>query len=134
MRGLVLVLLLLAAGFASADQAQKSDAEDCDQRAQAKQLRGEARNDYIVECLRKGGNANETNLTLQQQRSKACNEAVRARRMQGAERRGFLAGCTKPPVDKRPPDCAARAKEMKVEGEDRLRFINGCVEGTKTAT
>lgn len=72
--------------------------KDCNRTASDKHLKGDARRDYMSQCLRNDG-GNE--LTAQQQRMKTCNQRASNKDLKGDKRQDFMSECLSADKDDR---------------------------------
>ena len=74
---------------------------------------------------------------MRQQRHDECNGAARERRLDGAERRGYVTECEKPPAVKNASardttrDCERRADGRRLDGDDRRAYLKGCLDAAR---
>ncbi|MEO8601751.1 MAG: PsiF family protein [bacterium] len=84
---LALLALSLCAAPAAAQTAQQKKMQSCSVEANAKQLSGEARKQFMSQCLSKdSGNS-------QQVRMRACNAQAKAKALSGTARKDFMKSC-----------------------------------------
>ena len=92
-----LVLVAMIAGPALALTEQQEKLRQCNSEAGEKQLKGEARKEFMRQCL-SGGKAEAANaaakpLSPQQQKMKDCNAEAKKQQLQGDARKQFMSTC-----------------------------------------
>lgn len=82
-----------------------------------------------------GVQAEEKQLTPQQQRMKSCNEQAGAESLKGDARKTFMSQCLKKPEEKgltpqqqKMRECNAQATQQSLKGEDRSKFMSACLK------
>jgi hypothetical protein len=90
-----LVLVALTAGPAAALTEQQEKMKQCNTDAGEKQLKGDARKEFMRQCL--GGkpeaNAAAKQLSPQQQKMKDCNMEAKKQQLKGDARKQFMSTC-----------------------------------------
>ena len=138
LRWLLTVGLLLSGPVLAADglTPEQQHLRACNTQAKQQGLTKRERSRYITDCM--NGRKGKRPLTPIQAKNEACTKEADSRKLEGAERRGFMGECTKPDQVKqetahntREKNCNRRADGRKLEGEDRRRFIDGCMDGGK---
>jgi len=87
----VLSITLCVAGTALALTAQQEKMKDCNAQASEKQLKGDARKQFMSTCL--GAAKQAPQLTAQQQKMKTCNQQAGAQHLTGDQRKQFMSTC-----------------------------------------
>jgi hypothetical protein len=64
--------------------------KSCNAEASAKQLKGDERQQFMSQCLRKDGSEE---LTAQQGKMKTCNREASDKKLKGDERRAYMGDC-----------------------------------------
>lgn len=86
--------LLLTTGYAVAETAQQTKMKTCNAEATAKNLKGDARNEFMKTCLTAGGDAAAPKpMNPQQERMKTCNADATAKGLKGSDRKAFMKTC-----------------------------------------
>ena len=134
----VLLVFQAARAFAVEDlKPHQQRMRACNTKADAKGLEAGARNQFMRACLN-GRKGDGKPLTARQRVSEQCNQQAREQRLQGAERRGFMSECEKPPIAQRASreekmkGCEERAAQRKLEGAAKKEYLRGCTSGAET--
>ncbi|MBP2170079.1 hypothetical protein J2125_003271 [Erwinia toletana] len=93
---LILMLVsLMTAGYAAAVEKtpQQQKMASCNQHASSQALKGDARKDFMSECLRKDSKISD--MTPQQVKMKTCNTQAAEKTLKGDERKAFMSSCLK---------------------------------------
>ena len=108
----------------------------CNSRAKEKGLqKGTERSKFMNACL--DGRDKPATTSVRQRRHDQCTATARERRLAGAERRGYMTECEKPPAVKEASardirgDCEQRADGRRLEGDDRRAYVKGCLDASR---
>ena len=82
-------LVLFLAGPAIAVTEQQQKMKDCNVQAGQKQLKGDARKQFMSECL----GADHSKVASQQQKMKDCNADASKQSLKGDARKQFMSSC-----------------------------------------
>lgn len=80
---------------------QQERMKSCNARASDQHMKGEARREYMSQCLR-----GDNDLTAQQEKMVACNRGAGERKLAGEERRAYMSECLSAKHDERAPSAA----------------------------
>jgi psiF repeat-containing protein len=72
---------------------QQQKMKDCNAEASQKSLKGDARKQFMSECLGAGGAKDTGTLTAQQQKMKDCNAEASKQHLNGSARAQFMSSC-----------------------------------------
>ncbi|MCU5772080.1 PsiF family protein [Erwiniaceae bacterium BAC15a-03b] len=89
------VASLMTVGYAAAAEKtpQQQKMANCNQHASSQTLKGDARKNFMSECLRKDSKISE--MTPQQVKMKTCNSQAGEKTLKGDERKTFMSNCLK---------------------------------------
>lgn len=73
--------------------AQQERMKDCNAQASQKEMKGEARKDFMSSCLKGDAAAGGTKATAQQERMKDCNKEASSKELKGDKRQQFMSTC-----------------------------------------
>ena len=95
---IALSLALAATGAYAKDETaatpQQSKMADCNKEAKAKDMKGDARKDFMKSCLsNKPAAEPKKDMTAQQSKMGDCNKEAKAKDMKGDARKAFMKGC-----------------------------------------
>lgn len=95
-KGAVAVLAVFAAtsAFAKEPTAQQERMKNCNAEAKTKEMKGDARKQFMSSCL-KGETAAATPQQTQQNKMKTCNAEAKEKALKGDERKQFMSSCLK---------------------------------------
>ena len=94
--GLLFITAVSAAEKTQTPQQQRMTL--CNQQAAAQTLSGDARKDYMRDCLKNTKTEpGQKSLTPQQQRMRECNAQATQQSLKGEDRSKFMSGCLKKP-------------------------------------
>jgi hypothetical protein len=85
--------LLLATGYAVAENKQQDKMQTCNDLAKRKGLKGDERKEFMKTCLSAGGGEVADKPHSQQDKMKACNKVAKAKDLKGNERETFMKDC-----------------------------------------
>jgi psiF repeat len=88
----VLPLLMPTPGFAQ--QSQQDKMKTCNTQATSQNLTGDARKNFMSNCL-KGASSGSSTGNTQQDKMKTCNTQATAQNLSGSARRNFVNNCLK---------------------------------------
>lgn len=95
---IALSLALATSSLYAADEKaatpQQEKMKTCNQDAKTKELKGDARKQFMKECLGAGA-GDKKEMTPQQQKMQNCNKEAAAQGIKGADRRKFMSSCLK---------------------------------------
>jgi len=93
---MVATSLLLATGYAAAENSQQEKMKTCNAEATQKGLKGADRKTFMSTCLSAKGAAAAPPAT-QQEKMKTCNADATAKQLKGADRKAFMKTCLSAP-------------------------------------
>jgi hypothetical protein len=79
----------------AAQKKQQERMKDCNERAAAKKVEGDARKKFMSSCLKGETDKKGEKMTEQQSRMKDCNKQASDKKMKGDDRKKFMSGCLK---------------------------------------
>jgi hypothetical protein len=129
---------LLLAGAARADEPrnQGQSQADCAHQANARNLIGQARADFVNWCTATAARVGERDISTRSDRYQKCNDGAKRRGLKGDERDGFMDWCTNRTPDRVSDNyfeaykgCYAKATDRGFHDADRRDYIERCIEG-----
>lgn len=76
-----------------AGNTQQNKMKECNAEAKAQGLEGDARKDFMKQCLSAAKVDAKKKLTAQQEKMKACNAEAKTKDLKGADRKKFMSEC-----------------------------------------
>jgi len=89
----VLATVAFAGAPAFAANNQQNKMKECNAEAKEKALDGDARKDFMKQCLSAAKEEGKKKLTAQQEKMKACNAEAKTKDLKGGDRKKFMSEC-----------------------------------------